>query len=51
MGPARALSFPFLEGNGLGVGWTGRVQRVGAGAKGRAGTGADTRCDRSRIDA
>ena len=52
MGGAWALSLPFLERGGPvveGGGW-GFLCGRGAGAVG-AGTGADTRCDRSRMDA
>jgi len=44
---AQALSFPFLEGPGPVVTKEVWAVWVGAGATGRAGTGAVTRCDRS----
>jgi len=51
VGGARALALPFLEGLGPWVTKGVWDIWVGAGAWGRAGTGADTRCDRLRIDA
>ena len=51
VGGAPAVSLPFLEGGGPAVGGGGGALRVGAGAWGRTGAGANTRCDRSRMDA
>jgi len=51
VGVASALSLPFLEGGGPAVGGgCGFLCGGGAGAGG-AWIGADTRCDRSRMDA
>jgi len=48
---ARALCFPFLEGPGCGVTKGVWAIWVGADAWRGAGTGADTRYDRSRMEA
>jgi len=51
VGGARAFSLPFFKGGGTAVGWGSGVLCGGGTTAGGAGMGADTRCDRSRMDA